>query len=203
MNTVVMKFLLPLLCLFVCSCGRQGELPPLASGDVILAFGNSLTYGTGAKENESYPAVLQSLSGIEVINAGVPGEVSQNGLNRLPAFLDEYRPALLILCHGGNDILRKQSLDTAADNIKAMIQLARDKDTAVILLGVPKFGLILSAAEIYPTIAKETGVVYMDDLIPDILSDNALKSDTVHPNKNGYRLMAEEIYELLQDYDVI
>ncbi len=198
-----MKYVLLSLCLLLLSCGKQGELPPLSRGDVILAFGNSLTYGTGAGEGESYPSVLQTLSGITVINAGVPGEVSQAGLKRLPRFLDEHQPAILILCHGGNDILRKQSINAAAENIKAMIAMAREKDIAVILLGVPELGLILSAAEIYPRIAKETGVIYMGDLIADILSERSLKSDTVHPNKHGYRLMAEEIHELLQDYDVI
>jgi len=203
MNTVLMRWLLILCCLSLTSCADKKELPRLSGDDVILAFGNSLTHGTGVKESDSYPAVLQSLSGITVLNAGVPGEVSQAGLQRLPRLLEIHNPVLLILCHGGNDILKKQDLNKAAENIKAMIQLAKDRGTAVVLLGVPKFGFFLSAAEIYPQIAEQTDVVYIEDLIPDILSDNSLKSDAVHPNKDGYRVMAEEIYELLQDYGVI
>ena len=72
----------------------------------ILAFGDSLTYGTGAQKGEDYPSVLASLTGLEIINAGIPGEVSSDGLKRLPNLLDEHQPDLLILVHGGNDILK-------------------------------------------------------------------------------------------------
>lgn len=191
------------LLMLLTACGQQTELPSLSSGDVILAFGDSLTYGTGAKQSQSYPAVLQSLSGLKVINAGIPGEVSKTGLKRLPALLDKHNPKLLILCHGGNDILRKQNLDTAADNIIAMINLAKERNIPTIMLGVPKLGIMLSPAEIYDQIAEQTNIVYVDDLLSDILSDNSLKADAVHPNAKGYRVMAETLYELLQDENVI
>ncbi len=191
------------LAALLAACGQPPELPALAPGDVVLAFGDSLTYGTGAGQQQAYPAVLASLSGLQIINAGVPGEVSAAGLRRLPALLDTHKPKLLILCHGGNDILRKQSLDTAAQNITRMIDLARERDIPVILLGVPKIGLLLSPADIYEQIAEQTDVVYVADLISDVLSDKRLKSDTVHPNAEGYRVMAETLHELLLDADVI
>ena len=174
------------------------ELKPLAKDAVILAFGDSLTYGTGADPSESYPTLLQTLTGREVINAGVPGELSEQGLNRLPGLLDKHQPALLILCHAGNDLLRKKDIDAAASNLIAMINLARAKNIDVLLLGVPKPGLFLSTADLYLQVASATQVPLADDLLPEILADNELKSDPVHPNDKGYKQMAEKIYQQLQ-----
>ena len=65
------------------------------------------------------------------------------------------------------------------------------------LLGVPKPGLFLSSAEVYKKIAESSDVVFIEDLIAEVLGDRSLKSDTVHPNKDGYRVMAENIHEVL------
>jgi len=163
------------------ACGDDApSISKLASDAVILAFGDSLTHGNGAKENESYPAVLQELTGRKVINAGISGEESEPGLNRLPGLLEQHKPQLLILCHGGNDLLRKKDINKMESNIRNMIQLAKDKNIPVVMLGVPKPGLFLSSFEVYKKIADSMKVVFIEDLIPDVLGDNGLKSDTVH-----------------------
>ena len=189
--------------LFLCCCGDQRELSPLPADGVILAFGNSLTHGNGARAEESYPAVLERLIGRKVINAGVSGEESAQGVERLPELLDQYNPQLLILCHGGNDILHKKGEAQMETNIRRMIEMAKIKNIEVVLLGVPRPGLFLSSADVYRRIADSTGVVFIEDLIPDVLGDRELKSDTVHPNKEGYRMMAEGIYKVLQDRGAI
>ncbi len=176
-------------------------VPPvarLAPDDVILAFGDSLTRGTGAEPEESYPAQLSQLIGRKVINAGQPGELSAEGLKRLPAVLDRHQPALLILCHGGNDLLRRRSSERAAENLRQMIAEAQGRGIPVILIGVPAPGLWLSAAEHYAEIAEELGIPYQGEILPEILDENDLKSDMIHPNGTGYRMMAEAIAELLR-----
>ena len=70
------------MCLLA-GCTQSAKLPPLAGDGVLLAFGDSLTFGTGAAEGESYPAVLERLTGLKVLNYGVPGEISAAGLARL------------------------------------------------------------------------------------------------------------------------
>ncbi len=186
------------------ACGdAPPELSKLSNDAVILAFGDSLTHGNGAKEDENYPALLQALSNHKVINAGISGEESGAGLKRLSGVLKKYKPELLILCHGGNDLLRKKSVSKMESNIRQMIQLAKDKSIPVILLGVPKPGLFLSSFEVYKKIADTTDVIFLENLIPEVLADKTLKSDTVHPNKEGYRVMAETIYSTLQEAGAI
>jgi acyl-CoA thioesterase I len=192
------------LILLLAACGEDApKLAKLSNDAVILAFGDSLTHGNGVKESESYPALLQSLSGLKVINAGISGEESAPGLERLPSALEKYQPKLLVLCHGGNDLIHKNDVGAMESNIRQMIQLAKDKNIPVVLLGVPKPGLFLSSFEVYEKIAETTNVIFLEDLIPEVLGDNGLKSDAVHPNKEGYRVMAETIYATLQEAGAI
>ena len=187
------------LLLLVVACSGEAPLARLPADAVILAFGDSLTYGNGAKSEESYPAVLAKLSGRQVVNAGISGEVSEAGLARLPDLLIEHQPHLLIVCYGGNDFLRKKDSGELEANIRAMIGLAKSKKIEVVLLGVPRPGLFLSSAELYRKVADTSDLVFIEDLIADVLGDNSLKSDTVHPNNKGYRHMAEIIYERLKE----
>lgn len=198
------SFLLSIVILIASGCGeKNSSLSPLSSSSVILAYGDSLTYGYNVKRSESYPAKLEVLTGISVINSGVSGEVSAQGLKRLPKVLDEHHPQLLILCHGGNDLLRKMDLEEMESNIRGMIQLSLDRDIPVILLGVPKPGIFLSSFDVYKKIANSMNIIFIEDLISDVLGDKSLKSDSIHPNKKGYNVMAEEIYSLLLDKGAI
>ncbi len=198
------SFLLSIVILIASGCGeKNSSLSPLSSSSVILAYGDSLTYGYNVKRSESYPAKLEVLTGISVINSGVSGEVSAQGLKRLPKVLDEHHPQLLILCHGGNDLLRKMDLEEMESNIRGMIQLSLDRDIPVILLGVPKPGIFLSSFDVYKKITNSMNIIFIEDLISDVLGDKSLKSDSIHPNKKGYNVMAEEIYSLLLDKGAI
>jgi lysophospholipase L1-like esterase len=167
--------------------------------DTILAFGDSLTYGTGANAGEDYPTLLSHLANINVINAGIPGEISSKGLERLPNVLNEHTPDLLILIHGGNDILKKLPRSKQKKNLINMITLAQAKNIEVAMLGVPEPGIFLKSAEIYEQVALETNIPIELSLLPDILGDNALKSDIAHPNKDGYQKMAQGIFEFLKE----
>jgi acyl-CoA thioesterase I len=180
-------------------CGeRTPPLPRLDASAVVLAFGDSLTYGTGASTPESYPAVLERLIGRKVVAAGVPGEVSATGLERLPEALEQTQPTLLILCHGGNDFLRKLPETQSAANVRAMVKLARDKGVEVVLVGVPKLGLTGSPAGFYADIAREFRIPYDGEVLKKVLTDNELKSDWVHPNAKGYAHIAGSLAGLLK-----
>lgn len=187
-----------ILCLVLAGCTPPPELEPLAADAVVLAFGDSLTFGTGAGPGEGYPEVLSGLIGRTVVKAGVPGEVSADGLLRLPALLDREQPALLLLCHGGNDQLQRLDPARLADNLRAMIREARDRNIAVVLIAVPAPGLSLRPLPLYAGIADEFGLAADLETVADILGDRALKSDYIHPNAAGYRRLALAVADLLR-----
>ncbi len=178
--------------------GEQPALPPLAGNALILAFGDSLTFGTGAPPEQSYPARLAALSGRQVINAGRPGETSAQGLKRLPDILDKHQPQLLILCHGGNDLLRKRKRAKTEANLREMVLLARARSVPVVLIGVPRPGLFLNAADLYAKLATELNIPMEAESLPELLGDNRYKSDLIHPNAAGYQRFAEAIHGLLR-----
>lgn len=189
-----------LVLLFVAfGCSREPPLPPLADDAVILAFGDSLTYGSGATAAQSYPAVLEQLSGRRVINAGVPGELSADGWARLADTLEEHRPQLLILCLGGNDMLRKVRPEETVQNLEAMVRLSRAQGVPVLLLGVPRPAIFgLESAPFYYDLASRLQLPLEGEILPEVLADRDLKADPIHPNAAGYRRIAAAIHAKLR-----
>ena len=184
-------------------CSERPKLERLPADAVLLAFGDSLTFGTGASDDESYPAQLERLIGRRVVRAGVPGEVTAQALERLPAVLDEHAPRLLLLCIGGNDFLRRLGNQQAERNVREMVKLAKSRGIAVLLIGTPEPGLMVSAPAFYAGIAKEFRVLYEPSIIGDVLKDRALKADPIHPNARGYRIIAERVAEQLKQSGAI
>ncbi|GAA3919285.1 GDSL-type esterase/lipase family protein [Litoribacillus peritrichatus] len=103
--------------LVLVGCSDTKQLSPLSTDDTILAFGDSLTYGVGAKNGKTYPEVLSELTGIQVINAGVSGETTSKGILRFSDVLDEHQPQLIILLEGGNDVLRNHPPSQTKSNL--------------------------------------------------------------------------------------
>lgn len=187
------------LLLLALACSRSPSLPTLAPDDVVLAFGDSLTAGVGATPEQAYPAQLAGMIGRRVVNAGVPGETTAEGLQRLSEQLDAYSPRMLLLCLGGNDMLRRLPSQETVANLRAMVRLARERGVAVVLIGVPQPSLLGGAPEFYAEIAREFGLVYEGEALADVLHDRALKSDLIHANAQGYRQVAERLTLLLRD----
>nr|WP_283165821.1 GDSL-type esterase/lipase family protein [Shewanella litorisediminis] len=184
--------------LFLSACGGP-QLPFLGNNARILAFGDSLTFGVGAREGMDYPAHLARLCGCEVINAGVSGETTAQGLTRIGELLDETQPDLLILMEGGNDILRNQDKAQLKRNLEAMIREAQGRQVPVLLIAVPDRKVFLSPLPLYQELAEQFSLPLLEDTLPQLLSQSAMKSDTVHLNDAGYQLLAEEIYQLARE----
>lgn len=186
------------------ACNNGPKLTPLAADAVILAFGDSLTYGTGVNsQTQGYPAILAGLINRKVINAGVPGEVSAEGLMRLPELLKKFNPQLVILCHGANDILRKQNIKQTEKNLGAMIFLIEESGAQVILMAVPDFNLLLKPAKFYQRVADQYQLIIENNIISQIERKPGLKSDPIHPNAEGYKLIAEQLQSLLHESGLI
>lgn len=197
---MVRRYFLALVAvLFLAGCDRAPTLPRLNSHDVIVAFGDSLTHGTGASADTAYPAVLAALTGRTVINAGVPGDTTSSGLQRLPAVLAEHRPRLVLLCLGGNDMLRQQPESATENNLRLLVQSIRASGAEVVLIGVPEPKLFGGAPEFYERVAEDMRLPLEDDVFNEVLKDNRLKSDAIHANAAGYRVVAERLAELLRE----
>ncbi|WP_321531784.1 arylesterase [uncultured Desulfuromonas sp.] len=177
---------------------HRSHLSEVSPDGVIVAFGDSLTVGVGANRSDSYPSVLQQLTGREVINAGISGETTDEGAKRLPKVLADTEPELLILLEGGNDILRNHNLTQTRNYLATMIEYAQNQGVQVVLIAVPEKNLFSEQAPLYRELAEKYQVVLIDDMISDLLRTPSYKSDTIHLNARGYRVMAEEIYSVLE-----
>ncbi len=197
--TTCIGLLLVSALIFLCSCNSVPRLAALPTDAVVLAFGDSITFGTGAGPGESYPAVLETLIRRRVVNAGVPGEVTAGGRERLSAVLDEQNPAVMLLCLGGNDFLRHEDEGRTVENLRAMIDLARKRGVGVVLIAVPRLGFGLEVPKLYAELAREFAIPLEGKALKRILSTGSLKSDPIHPNAAGYRILAESMARLLRD----
>ena len=191
--------LLILISFFVLSaCSQPKRLNELPAAGVILSFGDSLTYGTGADKGHSYPDALAKLTQRKVINSGIPGELSIEGLARLPKLLQEHQPNVLLICHGGNDLLRKKDPEKLKQNLISMIQIGWQYKAEVVIIGVPEVKLFGGLHPVYQQVAEELNIPIESEALSKLLKNNKYKSDYVHLNNAGYQQLAQNLMELLQ-----
>ncbi len=196
---VLHLFALLLLTLLLGACNSGPRLSSLPEEGVILAFGDSVTLGSGASTGHNYPDELARLSGHKVINAGVAGELSREGLARLPRMIEQYHPDMLVLIHGGNDILRKVPEAQTRHNLDEMIRVARARGLPVVMLSVPKLGVVLGSADFYQDLADAYDIPIDTEVLTQIYAGDEFRSSTIHPNDAGYRLIAESVDRLLRE----
>ena len=187
------------------ACGRKPKLAALPAGSVVLAFGDSVTHGTGAAAGEDWPARLSALTGWNVVNAGIPGDTAANGRERIGGLLDEHRPALVIVEIGGNDFLKRRPQAAVKEDLRAILAAVRGAGAQAVLVAVPELSLLgavtrkPSDAPIYAELAKEERVPVIADVFADVLGDAGLRADPIHPNAEGYRRMAAGLAEGLRE----
>ena len=180
------------------ACGkRQPQAQALPAEATVLALGDSLTQGVGASADNAYPALLAERSGWKVVNAGISGETASQIGARLPALLEELHPALVLLCAGGNDWLRRNSAQAAQTDIARMLQLCKSQVVPVLLVAVPELSLgaaltgRLKDHPIYASLAKEEQVPLLADAWSDVLGNDSMRADQVHANAAGYARFTE------------
>jgi len=192
------RFFALIVALLLAGCSDDPTLPRLNADDVIVAFGDSLTYGTGADTQAAYPAVLSTLVGHPIINAGEPGETTTEAIARLPQVLTQHHPKLVLLCLGGNDMLRQQPAATITENLRTLIGAIQASGASVVLIGVPEPKLFGSAPAFYADIADELKLPYEGEVFNEVLRNPSLKSDPIHANAQGYQLVAQRLAALLK-----
>ncbi|MFO7552899.1 MAG: GDSL-type esterase/lipase family protein [Haliea sp.] len=198
------RWLLLALVVLVLGCTRESPYSPLPPGSVVLAFGDSVTWGTGAGRGEDFPSLLAERSGWQVVNAGVPGDTAAAARERIEGLLRQHDPALVIVGLGGNDFLRKRpDADVEAD-LRAILRRVQDHGAIPVLVAVPRLSLLrasvgaLKDAPLYARLAEAQGVLLVPDVFSGVLSQESLRADTIHPNKAGYEVFAEELAAALR-----
>lgn len=180
-------------------CGERPRHSPLPQAATVIALGDSLTYGTGATQDTSYPAILSIATGWRVVNAGVPGETAAEGCARLPELLAEHRPGLVLVLLGGNDFLRRMPEQGIRDALASCVRDARAANTPLVLLSVPRFGIGgLGVASLYAETGDGLGVPVIESGLRELLGRASMRADAVHLNAAGYRELAMTVAEGLR-----
>jgi acyl-CoA thioesterase I len=185
----------------VSACGgeRYDHVRNLRSaGEAIICFGDSLTEGVGAGSGEDYPAALSPLIGRPVVNAGRRGDTTAQALARLSDAVLRSNPRLVIVLLGGNDFLRQVPRAETRANLEEIVRRIQDEGAMVAIVGM-RLGLFTDDfSAIYEETAKKLGALYIPRVMRGILNDSSLRSDPIHPNGAGYRLVAERTAEKIK-----
>lgn len=175
----------------------------------IVAFGDSLTAGFGLLEKESYPYLLQQKLisdgyNYEVVNAGVSGDTSIGGLERIDWVLEMENVQILILELGANDLLRRMPVDKMKQNLARIIEKAQKKNVKVLLCGMlapPNVGAQYQREYqmAFPDLASEYKVAFLPFLLESVaLNKDLNQADGIHPNAQGAGIMTENVYKALK-----
>lgn len=190
--------------LLLASCSKPPRFESLPPGSTVLAFGDSITFGTGADPGQDYPTRLAAISGWQVVNAGIPGDMARDAGKRLPAALEQHAPAMVIIELGGNDFLRKRSPKLVRTDLQAILQMVKDSGAVPVLVAVPRLSLLRASTglleddDLYADLAAQEQVLLIDAVLSDILSDEELRADRIHPNARGYDQLARGLADRLR-----
>lgn len=190
-------------------CRKAPKRTAIAAGQTVLAFGDSVTFGTGASKGEDWPSLLAHQTGWKIVNAGISGDTAQIGKGRIQALLDVHRPALVVIEIGGNDFLRRQPSTQVKQDIRQMIKLVQSAGAQVALVAVPELSMLgivagrPSDSPIYAELADEENVVLVPHVFSETLARPEFCADRIHPNALGYQYMATGIYARLQEVGLV
>ncbi len=188
--------------IFWLSGDRDGGWPllndPPGSGPVV-AFGDSLTAGTGATPGDDFPSLLAALIGEPVINAGVPGDTTAHAQRRVDR-VAAARPRLVLVTLGGNDLRRGVEREEAFANLARIVERLQRAGALVVIGGIDIPLLGRGYGQAYRELAEASGSLLVPDVFDGILGEPGMMADTVHPNDAGYALMAQRFADLISPY---
>ncbi|MDB5225170.1 MAG: lipolytic enzyme family [Candidatus Adlerbacteria bacterium] len=169
-----------------------------SAGTDIIALGDSLVYGTGAPRESGFVPVLSNDIGQPIANLGHPGDTTSDVLGRLDD-LDAYRPKVVILLVGGNDYLQQVSDEAVFANLASIIEGLQRRGAAVLLVGIRGGVLADPYASRFEELARTYRTAYVPDALSGLFGKKEYMSDTIHPNAQGYALLAARLAPVLKD----
>lgn len=179
---------------------------------VVLFFGDSLTAGYGLEEEQAFPSLIQNRIdslGMEytVVNAGLSGETTSGGLNRIDWILKQDID-VFVLELGANDMLRGIEVGSTTENLKGILEKVKTKNPEVkfIIAGMlapPNMGTdyARSFGKIFPDLAKDFNAGLIPFLLDNVGGRPELNlPDGKHPNVEGQKIVRENVWTVLKDY---
>ena len=182
-----------------------------SEGKNILFFGNSLTAGYGLEMDQAWPALIQQIIDsldleYQVINAGLSGETSSGGLNRID-WVSQQPIHIFMLELGANDALRGLDLKSTRENLRGILAFVRDKypDAHLMVAGMkapPNMGTEYTEEfeSIFPALAEEFDATLIPFLLEGVAGDPSLNlEDGIHPNVEGQKIVRDNVWQVLKD----
>jgi lysophospholipase L1-like esterase len=168
------------------------------AGTTIVAFGDSLTEGVGTTKGNDYASLLSKRIDELIINMGVSGDTTADGLKRLDTLLEQ-DPKVVILELGGNDTLKRVPVETTFKNLATIIERIQSAGGAVVLVGISGGFYGTRYDKEFETLARTYGVAYVPNIVKGLLGKPDLMADTIHPNDAGHIIIADRIEPKLRE----
>ncbi len=190
-----------LSCIVILSACTKKEITNAASlGSEIICFGDSITFGYGVTPDEAYPAHLARMVKVPVVNTGIDGDTTSEALKRIESDVLSRDPFLVIIEFGGNDFLRKVPLELTVKNLGEMVDMVQARGAMVALTDISAGLLMREYKPLYQKLAKEKKAIFVPSIMKGIITNPKMKSDFLHPNGEGYKIIAERIFHVLKPY---
>jgi len=185
-------------------CWAQGAL-----AGTVLVVGDSISAAFGLETSQGWVQLLQQRLDTEnldhrVVNASISGDTSGGGLARLPALLEEYDPEVVIIELGGNDGLRGQAPRQLNQNLAAMVDLSREADAEVVLLGMrlpPNLGQRYTSAfaDAFDSLADEQNLPYVPFFLEGVGGvEGMMQADRIHPTASAQQQLLDNVWPVLE-----
>ncbi len=179
------------------SCSRREIRNIDSRGRNIICFGDSITAGHGVSPQDAYPQQLARLMGLPVINAGIDGDSTATAFQRIGTDVMDRDPLLVIIEFGGNDFMQKVSRDETVAYIGRMCDTIQAKGAMVAIVDINAGILLGEYTSAYQALAMEKGAIFIPGALLSVMTDAELKSDFVHPNGKGYKVIAHRVYRAI------
>ena len=181
-----------------------------AKDDTILFLGDSLTEGLGVTKEDAFPKLVETMiqtelkKDITVINGGVSGSTTSDGLDRLKWYMKK-KPSIVFLALGANDGLRGLDLKQSQENLEEIIKYAQDSNAKVLLAGMlipPNYGPEYSEnfRKMYEQLKDKYKLKSMPFLLEGVAGDKELNQrDGIHPNEQGHKIISKNVFEFMKE----
>lgn len=163
----------------------------------IIAFGDSLVEGVGATAGNDFVSLLSAKIGLSIINLGVSGNTTKDGLARVGE-LDKYKPKIVLLLLGGNDHLKKIPIETTFENLGKIIENIQARGAVVFLLGVKGNLLGDNFKPEFERLRQKYKTAYVSNVLDGLFGRAEYMADPIHPNDAGNKIIAERIFPVLE-----